>query len=30
MIEGDKTIWLDYVLTEKSIVFDLGGYENLM
>lgn len=26
-IRGDKTLRLDYDLNEKSIVFDLGGYE---
>ena len=26
-IQGDKTLRLDYDLNEKSLVFDLGGYE---
>jgi len=26
-IQGDKTLRLDYELDEKSLVFDLGGYE---
>lgn len=26
-VNGDKTLRLDYDLNEKSIVFDLGGYE---